>query len=116
MYRTPARRAAATFTVLTVSISDDRKFQCIRAVIILLSPIYVPLFLLLSQPEERCTMMYVYISRGPKRPIVRDIVLTNLYITAALGLYIHGKRRDCSDGNEWRFRRIYARLVYLDNF
>lgn len=50
---------------------------------------------------------------GPKRPIVRDIVLTNLYITAALGLYIHGlnhdKRRNCPDKNGWQLQGIYTR-------
>lgn len=81
MYRMPACRAATTFTVRTVSISDDRKFQCIRAVIILLSPIYcLPLFLLLSRAKERYTMTYyVYVAalNGP------------LFATSRLDEFVH---------------------------
>lgn len=114
MYRMPACRAATTFTVRTVSISDDHKFQCIQCSYNSPLPdICVPVFLLLSQPKERYTYdVCICISRGPKRPIVRDIVLTNLYITAALFISM---ALTMTKGEivptEKQIARIYARLI-----
>jgi len=63
-------------------------------------------------------MMYVYISRGPKWPIVCDIVLTNLYITAAFWVYIQDfnddKRKNCFDKNITGLQNLlHTRLFYF---